>query len=283
MTRNPETKEYAIVMEYADLGTLHDFWDLKEFPNIPLRLQIKMASQLAQALKHVHGNNIIHRGNVVMFIFQNFGFFSRDGFNKNSLEIESPGLDCENVLVRENGSIALTGFSLAGTSLKMASRVKELGEYRNSGVTIDYDNSDIYGLGILLWEIANKKRAFEDDYDPQLLDQIMDGTRPPYNQFEDGNDAMNGLPADYIQLFTSCWNINPDLWPSIDDIVDRLDSLMYQLQDADENWERLESVWIDSTKNATQNDTKGRLNRCCCFHRSIAYVHILSSLRSRCL
>src|SRR5215469_5324436 len=107
------------------------------------------------------------------------------------------GLDCENVLLRKDFSVALTGFSLAGTSSEVASRVKELNDHRNAQLSIDYDNSDVYGLGILLWEIAHEKRAFEDDYDPQLLENIINGARRPSDVFVDDDDhGPRNLPPD---------------------------------------------------------------------------------------
>lgn len=115
----------------------------------------------------------------------------------------------------------------------MTSRVKEVGEHHNVGQTIDFDNSDIYSLGILLWEIGYKKRALEDDYDPQLLEHIMDGTRP--DLFDKDNDVPKDLPPDYIHLYAACWDTDPGRWPSIDDVVSRLENMMKSLRNTDAN------------------------------------------------
>lgn len=131
----------------------------------------------------------------------------------------------------------------------MASRVKE---HRNSELTIDYDNSDIYGLGILFWEILYGKRAFEDNYDPQLLEHIINGTRRPSDLFTNDDTTPNDLPPDYVQLYTSCWHVDPAQWPSIDEIVHRLEQLTQQFQDDGSNREALESVWLDWTQNNTE-------------------------------
>lgn len=129
----------------------------------------------------------------------------------------------------------------------MTSRAKEVDEHYKTGFPIDFDNSDIYGLGILLWEIGHKKRAFEDDYDPQLLERIMDGTRP--DLFLKDTDVLKELPPGYIQLYASCWDTDPNQWPSIDDVVSQLERLMEGLQNTETNWELLESIQAGFTVN----------------------------------
>lgn len=51
-------------MEYAERGTLHDLWDSNEPVELPLHFRIRMALEAARGLQHVHGSNIIHRGNI---------------------------------------------------------------------------------------------------------------------------------------------------------------------------------------------------------------------------
>lgn len=67
--RNTDTEMYALVMEYAEFGTLHDLWDLKEFEDLPLYFQMQMALQVAQALQHVRKCGIIHRGKMMSAFF----------------------------------------------------------------------------------------------------------------------------------------------------------------------------------------------------------------------
>ena len=66
-------------MEYAGFGTLHDLWDLENQSKIPLTTRIRMALEIAQALKHVHEMKIFHRGNVTN-ILQIFGFLLSEYF-----------------------------------------------------------------------------------------------------------------------------------------------------------------------------------------------------------
>ncbi|RUP47274.1 hypothetical protein BC936DRAFT_145919 [Jimgerdemannia flammicorona] len=84
-TCNPLTKEFEMVMEYASNGSLHDYW--KNRPNLRWPFKVDMALQLAHALQCIHSNGFVH-----------------------------DNLDCSNILVRQNGSIALSGFSMSSKS-----------------------------------------------------------------------------------------------------------------------------------------------------------------------
>jgi Protein tyrosine and serine/threonine kinase len=159
--------------------------------------------------------------------------------------LKSLGLDCENVLLRKDGSLALTGFSLSGLggSQLNITRVKEQLTYHGIA-QVDLERGDIYSLGILLWEILHGKRAFEDNYDPGLLEEIMEGRRPGMN----GNGTelpAEGVPPDYIRLYEACWHTDPKVWPTISNIVARLET-MRRLAEEDQafNWEQLDSIWI---------------------------------------
>lgn len=155
------------------------------------------------------------------------------------------GLDCENVLIRKDGSLALTGFSLSGLSGSPlnAARAKEQLMYHRI-TQVDLEKGDIYSLGILLWEILHGKRAFEDNYDPALLEEIMEGLRPGMN----GDGAVllpEGTPPDYIRLYEACWHADSTVWPTMSNIAERLETLrMLTKEDQKFNWEQLDSVWI---------------------------------------
>lgn len=69
-----------MVMEHASNGSFDDYW--KNRPSLSWPVKINMALELARGLQYIHNKGIIH-GN----------------------------LSCSNVLIREKGSIALSGFS----------------------------------------------------------------------------------------------------------------------------------------------------------------------------
>ncbi|CAB4476387.1 unnamed protein product [Rhizophagus irregularis] len=76
------------------------------------------------------------------------------------------------------------------------------------------EKSDIYSIGVLLWEISSGQPPFKDgQYDIGLVLNIMQGLR---------ETPVTGTPEDYIKLYTECWNIEPDNRPTIYQVVDWL-------------------------------------------------------------
>jgi serine/threonine protein kinase len=64
--------------------------------------------------------------------------------------------------------------------------------------------TDIYSLGVLLWEISNEHPPFEDE----VLEDLPD------------------TPTDYSNLYKSCWSNNPDERPDIKDVYNKLKSML---------------------------------------------------------
>ena len=55
-----DDKEYLLVLEYADNGTLRSYLE-KTFESISWNLKLKFAHEIASAVKCLHENDIIHR------------------------------------------------------------------------------------------------------------------------------------------------------------------------------------------------------------------------------
>ncbi|CAG8461951.1 13925_t:CDS:2 [Cetraspora pellucida] len=70
--------------------------------------------------------------------------------------------------------------------------------------------SDIYGLGVIFWEISSCCPPF-CNLDPNaLILEICKGLR---------EKAVDGTPKDYVQLYSDCWHENPTYRPEICDIL----------------------------------------------------------------
>ena len=55
-----DDKEYLLVLEYADGGTLRSYLE-KTFESISWSLKLKFAHEIASAVMCLHENDIIHR------------------------------------------------------------------------------------------------------------------------------------------------------------------------------------------------------------------------------
>src|SRR6266498_6137992 len=77
--------------------------------------------------------------------------------------------------------------------------------------------SDIYSVGMLMWEISSGKPPFAGfDHDYDLAIKIINGMRPK---------IVLGTPLEYEKLMEQCWDANPSkrpdgvtLWNKIDEL-----------------------------------------------------------------
>ena len=78
--------------------------------------------------------------------------------------------------------------------------------------------SDIYSLGVLLWEITSEHPPFHDiTQDLEMLTLhicIMNHREQP----------VKNTPLDYIRLYQECWDKDPNLRPNIDKVYEKLKS-----------------------------------------------------------
>src|SRR5947199_970784 len=70
--------------------------------------------------------------------------------------------------------------------------------------------SDIYSIGMLMWEIFAGHPSFDDrDHDYHLILQICEGLRP---------QILPEMPDDYVQMMQKCWDADPFKRPTIKEL-----------------------------------------------------------------
>lgn len=162
---------HYIVMEIVNGNTLRDYLNnmqgfMKEEAIINIGLQI------ASALSQAHQNDIVHR------------------------DIKS-----QNILVNEHGSIKVTDFGIAraATTATIVNTKEVIGSVHYSspeqarGGIVD-SRSDIYSLGILLYELTTKTLPFEGDSPVTIaLKQIKDDMPNPQNINPEITDGLASI------------------------------------------------------------------------------------------
>jgi hypothetical protein len=111
---------------------------------------------------------------------------------------------------------------------------------------IDYKKtkkSDIYSLGVLLWEISSGRPPFPDYQRVQLASLIYFGHLREH--------PIAGTPLEYQRLYEKCWNDNPDLRPNIEEVYGILIELktdeapdIIVLQSPDDNDNSKQSMFL---------------------------------------
>ncbi|RGB26014.1 kinase-like domain-containing protein [Rhizophagus diaphanus] len=87
--------------------------------------------------------------------------------------------------------------------------------------------SDIYSIGMLMWEISSGQPPFCGYYhNLYLVLNIMDGMRPP---------IISGTPLEYKKLMEQCWDANPKNRPKIETLLDAIKRINKKFREENNN------------------------------------------------
>ncbi|RIB28538.1 kinase-like domain-containing protein [Gigaspora rosea] len=183
ITQHPETKNYIMVIEFAQNRDLHYF--LKKNANtLPWTEKLRLLYKISLGLKLVHDNKIIHRD-----------------------------LHSGNILIRHNNEATIA-------DLGISKPVNELSDKNSIYGVIPYvapevlkggkfsQASDIYSFGMIIWEVIIGCRPFSDrKHDEYLILDILNGLRPK---------IPTNTPQELVEIMERCWHQVPEKRKFID-------------------------------------------------------------------
>ncbi|RHZ77230.1 hypothetical protein Glove_184g107 [Diversispora epigaea] len=197
VTKQENTNNYMIILEYVNNGSLRQYLKTN-FRKLDWNAKLNLAKQIANVLMFLHSNDIIH-----------------GKFNSESILIH-------------NGIIKLNVFGLTKIiSDSLSFITNNLGpiqytdpQYLELFSTIGKNkSSDIFSLGIILWEISSGNLPFEmeSSSNVDLLNNIAKGKREM---------AVPGTPHKYKEIYTDCWKHNGNSRPDISQVVKNLSEII---------------------------------------------------------
>ncbi|RIB08205.1 kinase-like domain-containing protein [Gigaspora rosea] len=189
LTKDPYG-DYHIVLQYADDGNLREYLE-KNFSVMKWTDKLRTASEIAQGLMSLHEHNIIHKS-----------FHSK------------------NILIHQ-GQIMISDSGLTKKSKQIASMPAYFEPQclqKNSNYELD-KKSDIYSLGVILWEISSGIPPFKSYSPLEILFFVSDGEREM---------PAKNTPNRYIKLYSLCWDQCPSKRPEIKTVCEVL-KMQYEL------------------------------------------------------
>ncbi|PKY32035.1 kinase-like protein [Rhizophagus irregularis] len=153
ITQDPITKEYMLILNYAEGGNLHDYLQ-KNFINLRWNDKLYILQGISFGLQAIHRNNFIHRdihsGNMLL---------SQYNWKVGDLGLSQPA---NNTLL--NNEIYGVIPYIAPEIFKGAAFSKE---------------SDVYSFGMIMWELTTGCKPFANiKHNVELIYKIIDGKRP---------------------------------------------------------------------------------------------------------
>src|SRR5436190_5451495 len=206
--QDPATKEYMIVMQYANKGSLLSYLD-QNINKLTWSDKLWYLENITKHLNHIHKAGLVHcdlhGGNIVMH--------DNTRNSKTNSYICDLGLS-RSVNSRQQNSI------IRGVLPFIAPEVFYTRKFTQK--------SDVYSFGIIMYLIATGEQPFRNrQFDARLIREIMDGLRPP---------MPDSAPEEYKKLAEWCCDADPDKRPDAKKLWTDTDKLVKETDKDDNTW-----------------------------------------------
>ncbi|GBC05832.1 hypothetical protein RclHR1_06460003 [Rhizophagus clarus] len=208
LTKDPSDGSYMLVMNKSHMN-LREYLR-RNYNNITWKERIQIADDIIYALSRIHKEGKVHKnlhsGNILfnqtsqLFYISDLGFCGPADRPSNSIYGNLPYIAPE---------------VIAGKEVTYA--------------------SDIYSIGILLWEISSGQPPFiYHENDHFLAINIVNGIRPKIG---------SGIPLEYKKLMVQCWDADPMKRPNLIDLYNKI----FEMRKHSQN------ISINSNSNISRN------------------------------
>ncbi|RIA86158.1 kinase-like domain-containing protein [Glomus cerebriforme] len=203
ITQEPETKNYMMVLEYAENGSLRNCLD-KNYNELDWKTKFIDLWRIAIGLGIIHDKELIHRdlhiGNILQL--------------KNNPYVTDMGL-CKPA---DYNTLENTTKRVYGVLPYIAPEILRGQNYTKA--------SDIYSLGIIMYEVISGLPPYHDvSHDENLAIKICQGLRPRFNI---------KVPQLIVHLIKRCLDANPLNRPTAKEITDIIDPWCFKFDDQTE-------------------------------------------------
>ncbi|RHZ59664.1 hypothetical protein Glove_362g71 [Diversispora epigaea] len=194
LTKDPITQDYMLVLNYYNNDLRHFLKD--NYHSLTLLQKYDIICDISYSLDRIHSQNIVHR------------------------DLHSGNILCDSL----NSGRYISDLGLSGPVDKPSNSIYGNLPYIAPEVIcgeIYTTKSDIYSMGMLMWEIITGETPFDDyEHDSELTLDIVKGCRPKIYEY---------IPHEYITLMKQCWDANPNNRPDAYTIWEKMDSLIKSL------------------------------------------------------
>ncbi|RIA91108.1 kinase-like domain-containing protein [Glomus cerebriforme] len=206
VTKEPEKKEYMLVMNFADGGNLRNYLH-KNFTKITWKEKLDMLWQISSGLEAIHDANFIHRdfhsGNILLV--KSYRKWKTGQWIIGDLGLSQP---VNNITSNDK---------IYGVLPYLAPEILNSMSFSKSS-----KSSDVYSMSIIMWEITACRKPFPNaKSDVQFACKVIDGKRL---------EITNDTPKCFANLMRRSWDTDPEKRPSITEIRETF-SLWYNEED----------------------------------------------------